>query len=87
MGLSDDLEAYIVDLGDATRVTGVISKNFNSVELIGLREMMLQKQYHKVDEYEAVWKEKNKDKINVETDNSQIGLNENNLLMLINFKI
>ena len=42
--------------------------------------MMLQKQYHKVDEYEAVWKEKNKDKINVETDNSQIGLNENNLL-------
>ena len=80
MGLSDDLEAYIVDLGDATRVTGVISKNFNSVELIGLREMMLQKQYHKVDEYEAVWKEKNKDKINVETDNSQIGLNENNLL-------
>ena len=78
--MSDDLEAYIVDLGDATRVTGVISKNFNSVELIGLREMMLQKQYHKVDEYEAVWKEKNKDKINVETDNSQIGLNENNLL-------
>ena len=67
-------------MGDATRVTGVISKNFNSVELIGLREMMLQKQYHKVDEYEAVWKEKNKDKINVETDNSQIGLNENNLL-------
>ena len=26
MGLTDDLEAYIVDLGDASRVSGVISK-------------------------------------------------------------
>ena len=33
--------------------------------------MMLQKQYHKVDEYGCMERE-NKDKINVETDNSQI---------------
>ena len=80
MGLSDDLEAYIVDLGDATRVTGVISKNFNSVELIGLREMMLQKQYHKVDEYEAQWNEKNKSKKVLESQKSLSDENQTNIL-------
>ena len=54
--LHDDLEAYIYDLGDASRVSGVISKNFNAVELVGLREMMLHRQYDKFDQYERVEK-------------------------------
>ena len=55
-GLTDDLEAYVLDLGDASRVSGVISKNFNAIELVGLREIMMQKQYDKIDEYEKVWR-------------------------------
>ena len=59
-GLTDDLEAYIVDLGDASRISAVISKNFNAVELIGLREMMLHRQYDKIDPYEKEWTQKHK---------------------------
>ena len=33
-GLHDDLEAYILDLGDATRVSAVISKNFNAPSVV-----------------------------------------------------
>ena len=29
---------------------------FNAVELVGLREIMMQKQYDKIDEYEKVWR-------------------------------
>ena len=32
-GLTDDLEAFILDLGDASRVSAVISKNFNKMIL------------------------------------------------------
>ncbi len=60
LGLSDDLEAFILDLGDATRVSAVISKNFNAVELIGLREMMVHRQYEKIDQYEQEWRKKHK---------------------------
>jgi len=55
-GLTDDLEAFILDLGDASRVSAVISKNFNAVELVGLREMMLHRQYDKIDQYEKEWR-------------------------------
>ena len=34
------LDAFLLDLGDATKVTAVISENFNAVELLGLRELM-----------------------------------------------
>jgi len=57
-GLADDLEAYVLDLGDASRVSAVISKNFNAVELIGLREMMMHRQYDKIDQYEQEWRKK-----------------------------
>ncbi len=50
------LEDYILDLGDATRITGVISHNFNAVELLGLREMMINFDYKRIDEYEAIWR-------------------------------
>ena len=60
LGLCDDLEAFILDLGDASRVSAVISKNFNAVELIGLREMMMHRQYDKIDQYEQEWRRKHK---------------------------
>ncbi len=51
-----DLEAFVLDLGDATRITGTISHNFNAVELLGLREMMLSFDYRRINEYEQVWR-------------------------------
>jgi radical SAM superfamily enzyme YgiQ (UPF0313 family) len=59
LGLKDDLEAYILDLGDASRVSATISTNFNAVELAGLREIMVQRQYDKIDNYEQQWRKIN----------------------------
>jgi anaerobic magnesium-protoporphyrin IX monomethyl ester cyclase len=50
-----DLEAFLLDLGDATRVTAVISKKFNAVELYGLRELMVQRDLGRIAAYEAEW--------------------------------
>lgn len=50
-----DLEAFILDLGDATKITAVISHNFNAVELLGLRELMLQHDIKRIKEYEVSW--------------------------------
>jgi anaerobic magnesium-protoporphyrin IX monomethyl ester cyclase len=51
-----DLEAFILDLGDASRISAVISHNFNAVELLGLRELMLKGDRKKIDEYEKLWR-------------------------------
>lgn len=53
----NDLERFILDLGDATRITAVISKNFNAVELLGLRELMVTFDYRRIDEYEQIWRQ------------------------------
>jgi anaerobic magnesium-protoporphyrin IX monomethyl ester cyclase len=53
---NNSLEEYLLDLGDATRITGVISHNFNAVELLGLRELMINLDYKRIDEYEALWR-------------------------------
>lgn len=50
-----DLEDFVLDLGDATRVTAVISKKFNAVELYGLRELMVLRDLKRIEEYEAEW--------------------------------
>jgi len=50
-----DLDAFLSDLGDATNVTAVISENFNSVELLGLRELMVKRDIRKIREYERKW--------------------------------
>ena len=50
-----DLEAFLIDLGDATKVTAVISENFTSVELLGLRELMVERDIRKIKEYEKIW--------------------------------
>jgi radical SAM superfamily enzyme YgiQ (UPF0313 family) len=52
-----DLEAFLLDLGDATRITAVISENFNAVELLGLRQLMLNRDLKRINEYEKVWRE------------------------------
>lgn len=51
-----DLEAFLLDLGDATKVTAVISENFNAVELIGLRELMVRRDLKRINEYERIWR-------------------------------
>ncbi len=51
-----DLEKYILDLGDATRITATISHNFNAVELLGLRELMMSFDYKRIGEYEKYWR-------------------------------
>ena len=51
----DDLEAFILALGDASRISATISRNFNGVELVGLREMMLNFDYRQIEAYEQVW--------------------------------
>ncbi len=51
-----DLEAFVLDLGDATKVTATISHNFNAVELVGLREMMVNLDYSHINKYEEQWR-------------------------------
>ena len=51
-----NLESFILDLGDASKISATISKNFNAVELIGLRDLMLNFDYRRLDEYEQLWR-------------------------------
>ncbi len=51
-----DLEAFVLDLGDATKLTAVISANFNAVELLGLRELMVLRDVKRIKEYEREWR-------------------------------
>ena len=53
-----DLQAFLLDLGDATKITAVISENFNAVELLGLRELMVNRDLKRINEYEKVWRER-----------------------------
>ena len=50
-----DLDAFLLDLGDATKLTAVICENFNVVELLGLRELMVNRDVKRIDEYERIW--------------------------------
>ena len=51
-----NLEAFILDVGDATKITAVLCHNFNAVELLGLRELMLQHDVKRIKEYETYWR-------------------------------
>jgi anaerobic magnesium-protoporphyrin IX monomethyl ester cyclase len=51
-----DLERFLLDLGDATKITAVISHNFNAVELLGLRELMINCDYKRIRHYEQYWR-------------------------------
>ncbi len=51
-----DLEQFILDLGDASKSSAIISHNFNAVELIGLRDLMMNFNWRQLDEYERIWR-------------------------------
>ena len=51
-----DLERFVLDLGDASSISATISHNFNAVELAGLREMMLNFDRRRIDQYEKIWR-------------------------------
>jgi radical SAM superfamily enzyme YgiQ (UPF0313 family) len=47
-----DLEAYVCDLGDATKITATISKAFTGVELLGLQECVARRDLRLLDQFE-----------------------------------
>lgn len=51
-----DLESFILDLGDATKITAVIAENFTAVELLGLRELMIDGDIKRIREHEKAWR-------------------------------
>lgn len=51
-----DLEAFILDLGDATKITAVIAENFTAVELLGLRELMIEGDVKRIRQHEKLWR-------------------------------
>ncbi len=51
-----DLEAFILALGDASKITAVISHNFTGAELLGLQEIMAQRDLRLLDQFEKHWK-------------------------------
>lgn len=52
----DDLDRFLMELGDATDVTANISENFNAIELYGLRELMIRGDYDRIAKFEAEWR-------------------------------
>ena len=50
-----DLEAYIADLGDATKITGTISHKFSGMDLIGLQEIVARRDLRLLDVAEKHW--------------------------------
>jgi anaerobic magnesium-protoporphyrin IX monomethyl ester cyclase len=55
-----DLERFILDLGDASKSSAVICHNFNAIELVGLRDMMMSFNWRRIDEYEKIWRINNR---------------------------
>jgi radical SAM superfamily enzyme YgiQ (UPF0313 family) len=55
-----DLEAYILDLGDATKITGTISKNFTGVELLGLQEIVAKRDLRLLEQFEKAFRARDK---------------------------
>jgi hypothetical protein len=49
------LEAYIADLGDATKITATISEQFGAIELIGLQEIVAQRSLRLLDQAQCRW--------------------------------
>lgn len=49
-----NLEAFLLDLGDATTLTATIAHNFNGVELLGLRELMALGDRRKIEQHRTI---------------------------------
>jgi anaerobic magnesium-protoporphyrin IX monomethyl ester cyclase len=60
-----DLEAFLLDLGDATRITANICKKFSTVELYGLRELMVLRDVRAIAQFEAEWNRRHRATQNV----------------------
>jgi radical SAM superfamily enzyme YgiQ (UPF0313 family) len=50
-----DLEAFIRDLGDASKVTAVISHKFSAMALLGLQEIVMNRDLRLLDQAEKHW--------------------------------
>ncbi|GHE80930.1 B12-binding domain-containing radical SAM protein [Thalassotalea profundi] len=50
-----DLEAYIMDLGDASKITATISQKFSPVQLLGLQQIVYLKELRLLDLSEQHW--------------------------------
>lgn len=55
-----DLEQYIRELGDASRITGTISHNFSAMELLGLQQIVAQRNLRLLDLAEKSYAEREK---------------------------
>jgi anaerobic magnesium-protoporphyrin IX monomethyl ester cyclase len=51
------LESFIEDLGDASKITAVISHNFSALELLGFQQMMVNRDRRSLDLAERHWGE------------------------------
>jgi MoaA/NifB/PqqE/SkfB family radical SAM enzyme len=49
------MERYICDLGDASKITGVISENFTGLELLGLQEIVAQRNLRMLEQAQKYW--------------------------------
>ncbi len=49
------LEAYVADLGDATKITATISQNFSAIELVGLQELVARRDLRLLELTERTW--------------------------------
>jgi len=50
-----DLEKYVMDLGDATKITATISHKFSGMDLLGLQEIVAQRDLRLLDLAERHW--------------------------------
>ena len=58
----NNLEAYILDLGDATKITGIISHDFGPMELLGLQAIVFNRDLRSLEKASIFWgKSRNKD--------------------------
>ncbi|MBE7438851.1 MAG: B12-binding domain-containing radical SAM protein [Spirochaetales bacterium] len=51
-----DLEAFVLDLGDASKITAVISHLFSGIELVGLQEIVATRNLRLLDVVENQWR-------------------------------
>jgi len=50
-----DLEAYVLDLGDATKITATISHKFSAMDLLGLQQMVSSRDLRLLELSEKHW--------------------------------
>lgn len=49
-----NLENFLLELGDAKNITAVIAKNFNAVELLGVRQLMVDLDMKRIQDYQKI---------------------------------